>query len=267
MTTPIGFFDSGVGGLSVWREGVQWLPAEHTIYYADNAYCPYGAKAPDEIIARSMHIVDFLLKHECKLIVVACNTATAAAIDCLRARYAVPFVGMGPAVKPAAQHSVSGVVGVLATRGTFKGRFYHETLAQFAADVQVIEQPGDGLVELAEAGLTDSDEARALLQQYIQPMLDAGADYLVLGCTHYPFFLPAIARITGDRMTVIDPAPAVAQRIKFLLTQHNLLNTSGDEARHEFFSSGDLKMVRETAKWLMESMSRTEKPGDRDSMS
>lgn len=267
MTAPIGFFDSGVGGLSVWREGVRSLPGEHTIYYADNAYCPYGAKTPDEIMARSAYIVDFLLRRECKLIVVACNTATAAAIDCLRERYAVPFVGMGPAVKPAAQHSVSGVVGVLATRGTFKGRLYHETLAQFAADVQIIEQPGDGLVELAEAGLTDSDEARALLQKYIRPMLDAGADCLVLGCTHYPFFLPAIARITGNRMTVIDPAPAVAQRIKSLLVRHNLLNTSGDEARHEFFASGDPQTVRQTANWLLESMSRTGKTPARDPIS
>lgn len=251
MDAPIGFFDSGVGGLSVWREGIKLLPGEHTIYYADNAHCPYGAKEPDEIIARSIHIVDFLLTHACKLIVVACNTATAAAIDYLRTHYPVPFVGMGPAVKPAVQHSLSGVVGVLATQGTLKGRLYHEILSQFATDVQIIEQPGDGLVELAEAGQTNSDEARALLQQYIQPMLDAGADHLVLGCTHYPFFIPAIARIAGQRMTIIDPAPAVAQRIKSLLIQYNLLNTSGDTARHAFFSSGNLHAVREMAARIM----------------
>ncbi|MDR1681659.1 MAG: glutamate racemase [Prevotellaceae bacterium] len=245
MTAPIGFFDSGIGGLSVWRAGVRLLPGEHTVYYADSAYCPYGAKEPDEIVARCVFIVDFLLQHHCKLIVAACNTATSAAIDYLRAHYAVPFVGMEPAVKPAALHSLSGVVGVLATRGTFKGRLYHETRAQFAADVQIIEQPGDGLVELAEAGQTNSQQASLLLQQYIQPMLDAGADHLVLGCTHYPLFIPLITRIAGHRLTIIDPAPAVAHQIKSLLAEHHLLNTSGERARHEFFSSGKHGMLKD----------------------
>jgi glutamate racemase len=242
--SPIGFFDSGVGGLSVWREVAALLPGEHTVYYADNAYCPYGTKSPAEIIDRSRQIMDFLLMHDCKMVVVACNTATAAAIDFLREHYALPFVGMEPAVKPAAVHSVSGVVGVLATRGTFNGRLYHEALTRFAPEVQIIEQPGDGLVELAEAGNTGGEEALALLRRYLRPMLDAGADHLVLGCTHYPFFIPAIRQIVGRRMTIIDPAPAVAQRVKSLLEQHHLLNTSGSEARHEFFSSGDRQVLR-----------------------
>jgi len=242
---PIGFFDSGVGGLSVWREAVKLLPEEHTVYYADSAYCPYGAKQPDEIIARSRYIMDFLLgQQQCKLIVVACNTATAAAIDFLRETYPVPFVGMEPAVKPAALHSQTDVVGVLATQGTFKGRLYNETSERFATNTQIIEQPGDGLVELVEKGLAESDEALALLKTYIDPMLAAGIDYLVLGCTHYPFLIPTIRKITGDRVTILDPAPAVAQRTKYLLEQRGLLNTSGEEPRREFFSSGDLQTLK-----------------------
>ena len=242
---PIGLFDSGVGGLSVWREVVKLLPHEHTVYYADSAYCPYGQKSPAEITERSDRIMDFLLgQHQCKLMVVACNTATAAAIDHLRAAYPVPFVGMEPAVKPAALHSVTGVVGVLATQGTFKGRLYHETLERFAGHIQIIEQPGDGLVELVERGDTGGEEAQALLEKYIRPMLQANIDHLVLGCTHYPFLIPAIQKITGDRVTILDPAPAIAQRVKFLLSQHRLLRIPVNEARHEFFSSGDMKTLR-----------------------
>ena len=243
---PLGLFDSGVGGLSVGREVVKLLPHEHTVYYADSAYCPYGQKHPNEIIERCDHITDFLVRQQqCKLIVVACNTATAAAIDHLRSACSLPFVGMEPAVKPAALHSVTGVVGVLATQGTFKGRLYHETLERFAGHVQVIEQPGDGLVELVESGATGSGETLALLEKYIRPMLRANIDHLVLGCTHYPFLIPAIRKITGERVIILDPAPAVAQRVKFLLAQHNLLNTSGEEARHEFFSSGELNTLRQ----------------------
>jgi glutamate racemase len=241
---PIGLFDSGVGGLSVWREVVKLLPCEHTVYYADSAYCPYGQKSSGEIIERSDRIMDFLTgQHQCKLIVVACNTATAAAIDHLRAAYPLPFVGMEPAVKPAALHSVTGVVGVLATQGTFKGRLYHETLERFAGHVQIIEQPGDGLVELVESGHTGGEEAQTLLEKYIRPMLQANIDHLVLGCTHYPFLIPAIRKITGNRVTILDSAPAVAQRVKFLLSQDRLLNVSGDKARHEFFSSGDINSI------------------------
>ncbi len=237
-------FDSGVGGLSVWREMATLLPHEHSIYYADSAFCPYGAKPPEAIIARCEHITDFLLAKQCKLMVVACNTATAAAIDHLRKKYDVPFVGMEPAVKPAALHSATGVVGVLATLGTFKGRLYHETSERFAANVKIIEQPGDGLVELVEAGKTDSLEAVKLLKKYIGPMLEAGMDHLVLGCTHYPFLIPAIKTITGNRVTILDPAPAVAKRVQFLLNEYQLLNISGATARHAFFSSGNVHALK-----------------------
>ncbi len=234
---PIGLFDSGIGGLSVWREVVRLLPHERTVYYADTAHCPYGPKTQDEIIARAKHITEWLLEKQAKIIVVACNTATAAAIDHLRENYKTTlFVGMEPAVKPAALHSQTGVVGVLATRGTFKGRLYNATTERFAAHIKIIEQPGDGLVELIEAGKIDSTEMNTLLHQYIDPMLTAGVDHIVLGCTHYPFLIPSIQKITGNRVILLDPAPAVALQVKNLLEQNGLLNTSGEPAQHDFYS-------------------------------
>ena len=221
----------------MWREVTRLLPHEHTVYYADTAFCPYGTRTASDIIDRAATITGFLLSKQVKLVVVACNTATAAAITHLRNTYAVPFVGMEPAVKPAALHSRSGVVGVLATRGTFKGRLYHDTLERFAAQVTLIEQPGDGLVELVEAGDLESPEVYRLIEKYLRPMLDAGADHIVLGCTHYPFLIPAIKKIAGEQVRLIDPAPAVARRVKALLEQHDLLNPSPDEATHAFYSS------------------------------
>lgn len=241
---PIGFFDSGIGGLSVWRKVIELLPHEHTIYYADTAFCPYGAKTPAEIIARSEFVVDFLLSKHVKLIVVACNTATAAAIKHLRKTYPIPFVAMEPAVKPAGMHSQSGVIGVLATQGTLKGRLYQESRSQLASHVKIIEQAGDGLVEAVEAGDFDSPNVHQLLEKYINPMLEAGADHIVLGCSHYPFLIPAIQKITGNRIHLIDPAPAVAQRVKVLLEQHDLLNKAGEKATYDFFSSGNDTMLK-----------------------
>jgi glutamate racemase len=237
--TPIGFFDSGLGGISVWREVIRLLPFENTVYYADTAFCPYGIRKQKEIIERTDFITDFLLSKHVKLIVVACNTATAAAIDHLRKTYSLPFVGMEPAVKQAALHSKSGVVGVLATQGTFKGKLYHETSERFATNVKIVEQSGDGLVELVETGKTDTPEAIALLKKYIDPMIEAGADHIVLGCTHYPFLLPAIKKITGAKIQLLDPAPAIAQRIKSLLEHDNLLNSSSMKPNYDFFSSGN----------------------------
>jgi glutamate racemase len=226
----------------VWREVTRLLPHEHTVYYADTAFCPYGIRTAEEIIARADTITRFLLSKQVKLVVVACNTATAAAITHLRNTYAVPFVGMEPAVKPAALHSKSGVVGVLATRGTFKGRLYHDTLERFASQVTLIEQSGDGLVELVEAGDLESPEVCRLLEKYLRPIIDAGADHIVLGCTHYPFLIPAIKKIAGEQVHLIDPAPAVAQRVKALLEQHGLLNPSIEKATHASYSSQELRV-------------------------
>ena len=243
-TSPLGILDSGVGGLSVWNEMTKLLPHEGSIYYADSAFCPYGSQPVEAVIARCERITEFLMSKECKLVILACNTATAAAIDYLRAKYKdISFVGMEPAVKQAAMYSSSGKIGVLATQGTFKGKLYNKTAERFATNVQIIERTGDGLVELIESGNTDGEAVIALLQKYINPMLDAGIDHLVLGCTHYPFLIPAIQKIVGNRVTILDPAAAVAKRVQFLLNELSLANTSKQEGSHLFFSSGNPEIL------------------------
>ncbi len=208
----IGVYDSGEGGKSVLRELVKLMPGEDFIYFGDSAYCPYGPKSPGFIIGRACTVTDFLIARGCELIVVACNTATAAAISYLRNHYSVPFVGMEPAIKPAVLRSRSGVVGVLATAGTFKGKLYLDTLARFSGNVKVIERVGEGLVETVEKGILDGPEVEALIHRCIDPMLAEGADHIVLGCTHYPFLQPVIERLAGPGVTVVNPAPAVARQ-------------------------------------------------------
>lgn len=217
---------------------MQLLPYEDVIYIADSANCPYGEKSQDEIIQLCKRITDFLLEQSCKLIVVACNTATAAAIDYLRSHYTIPFVGMEPAVKPAALNSKTGVVGILATAGTFRGRLFNETKKRFASSVTVIERVGEGLVEAVEKGELSSESTKALLRSHIEPMLQAGIDHLALGCTHYPFLLSAIKEITGDKVTVIDPAPAVVKHVQQILSEKYLLNSNTHPASYTFYSSG-----------------------------
>lgn len=242
---PIGVFDSGVGGLSVWRELAKLMPSEAIIYVADSANCPYGNKSQQEIITLSDRIASFLVEQGCKLIVVACNTATAGAIDYLRSKYTIPLVGMEPAVKPAALRSKTGVVGILATAGTFKGRLFNETKERFASDVKVIEQVGEGLVDAVENGTTDSAETKQLLQTYIQPMLAANVDHLVLGCTHYPFLIPQIKEITKDSVTILDPAPAIAKHTKHLLEESGLDNKSRNSTPlYTFHSTGDTTTLK-----------------------
>ena len=188
------------------------MPAQDYIYVSDGGHCPYGPKPVDYVMERARKITEWLMKRGCSQIVVACNTATAAAIGYLRSHYDIPFIGMEPAIKPAALHSETGVVGVLATAGTLKGELYHRTLAHFASNVKVIERVGEGLVEAVENGDISSDHVMDLLHRYIDPMLEAGADHIVLGCTHYPFLYDAIKSITGDRAEIINPAPAVARQ-------------------------------------------------------
>lgn len=236
---PIGVFDSGVGGLSVWREIIKVLPEESTIYFADSANCPYGDKSQEEIIHLADRVTAFLISKGCRIVVVACNTATAAAIDFLRSKYSIPFVGMEPAVKPAALKSKTGVIGVLATRGTFNGRLFLETSRRYAADVKMLIQPGYGLVELVEAGDFSSDKVFALLHQYVDPMLEAGADHVVLGCTHYPFLADAIRQVAGDRLTIVDPAPAVAMQVKRIVSEKLMAKEALVTPAYHFYSSGD----------------------------
>ena len=209
----IGVFDSGVGGLSVWKEILKLTPCARFSYVSDGAYCPYGPRPVEEVIDRARAITRFLIGRGSDIIVVACNTATAAAIDTLREEFDIPFVGMEPAVKPAILNSKSGVVGVLATKGTLGGRLYNNTLHKYALEVEVLEQIGDGLVELVEKGEYEGDMVNTLLRKYIDPMVMAGADHIVLGCTHYPFLRREIEKIAGERIVIVDPAPAVAKHL------------------------------------------------------
>ena len=215
----VGFFDSGVGGLSVLREFRKLRPAAEVYYIADWSFCPYGSKPDDVVLERAHVLTRKLIDRGCRLIVVACNTATAVAIDSLRATYAIPFVGMEPAVKPAALHSVSGVVGILATANTFHGRLFRETAARVAHGVRIITATGDGFVELVEKGDVDSPHAREVVAKVIEPMLAEGVDHLVLGCTHYPFLKALIQEIAGPAVTLVDPSLPVARRAVDLLTR------------------------------------------------
>ena len=219
----IGIFDSGSGGLSVYRELKKLLPQERYLYFSDNAHCPYGEKTAEYIQDRARKITDFLLEKGADIIVVACNTATAAAIAALRAEYPqVPFIGMEPAVKPAALGTRSGVIGVLATAGTLKGSKYLNTRGQWEDNVRIVEHVGEGFVELVEAGILDGEKAEKTVRASLQPLLDQGADTIVLGCTHYPFLQPVIERLSGPGVRVIDPAPAVARQTLHVLQEKGI---------------------------------------------
>ncbi len=249
---PIGIFDSGVGGLSVWREIVRLLPGVDTIYVADQAHIPYGPRPLDEVRRYADGITRFLLRQGARLIVLACNTASGAALHKLRATFPhVPFVGMEPAVKPAAEHTRSGVVGVIATPATFQGDLFRSLVARFAATVDVRPQTCPGLVTAVEAGALDTPETMALLRRYLTPLLEAGIDHLVLGCTHYPFLTPAIRQIVGPQVTLVDPAPAVARQVRRLLRRHGWPDESRRRADHRFYSTSDAAALRQAARTLV----------------
>lgn len=247
----IGVFDSGVGGLSVLREIWAQLPQEHTVYFADTAHCPYGSRSADEIRKLSVSIADFLIQQGAKVIVVACNTASAAALHRLRERFTVPIVGMEPAVKPAAEHTHTGRVGVIATQVTFQGELFARLVERFAAGVNVLTQACPNLVEQVEAGKLDDRETDRLLRTYLQPMVDAGIDSLALGCTHYPFLRDAIQRVVGPAVEIIDPAPAVARQTARVLEQNGLLTASQGPVQHLFYTSGDPAAFAATAGRLL----------------
>jgi len=234
----IGVFDSGVGGLSVLRELQTQYPQEDFIYLADQAHVPYGSRPLKQVRDFSEGITRYFLEEQAdtpagrraKLVVVACNTASAAALQHLRQVFPqVPFVGMEPAVKPAAEHTHSGVVGVLATPATFQGALYASVVERFANGVNVLQDTCPGLVAQIEKGDLQGDETRAILNSALQPMLSQGIDTVVLGCTHYPFVIPMIEEIVGPGVRVIDPAPAVARQVGRLLDAHSLRRFSGGE--------------------------------------
>ncbi|MFO7625138.1 MAG: glutamate racemase [Anaerolineales bacterium] len=225
LQTPIGIFDSGVGGLSVLKAIRQQLPHEKIIFIADQTHVPYGPRPLEEVRAYSEAITRFLLGEGAKVIVVACNTASAAALLWLRQTFPeVPFVGMEPALKPAAETTQSGVVGVLATPATFQGALYASVVERFAQGVKVLQHTCPGLVAQIEAGRMVGPEARAILEAALQPMLAQSIDTIVLGCTHYPFVIPLIEEITGPTVRVIDPAPAVARQTRRVLEARGVTN-------------------------------------------
>ncbi len=238
--SPIGVFDSGVGGLSVWQESVRQLPSEDTLYFADQAHIPYGQRSLDEVRRLTENVTRFLLAQGAKLIVVACNTASGATLHTLRETFPdVPFVGMEPAVKPAVEHTRTGIVGVIATTATFQGDLFARLVQRFGDGFDIHTQACPGLVEAVEAGALDTPETESLLRRYLTPLLAAGIDQLVLGCTHYPFLSPLIQRIVGPDVMLIDPAPAVARQVGRVLARRNLLAPAGHTGRHHCYTSGD----------------------------
>ena len=248
---PIGIFDSGIGGLSVWREIAAQLPHEDTLYFADQIHIPYGPRTLEEIRSFSETITRFLLARDCKLIVVACNAASAAALKHLRVTFTdVQFVGMEPAVKPAAETTHTGVVGVLATPATFQGELFASVVERFANGVKLIKQVCPGLVEQVEAGRLDTPDTLAMLDRFLAPIRTGGADTIVLGCTHYPFVIESIRQLAPG-VNVIDPAPAIARQIDRVLRERGLQCDEDRYGQHHFVTSGALDRYREILRVLV----------------
>ncbi|MFH6768548.1 glutamate racemase [Gaetbulibacter aquiaggeris] len=244
QTNPIGIFDSGIGGTSIWQEIHSLLPNENTIYLADSANAPYGIKGKQAIIDLSVKNTEYLIHQGCKLIVVACNTATTNAISLLRKNYEVPFIGIEPAIKPAALNSKTKAIGILATKGTLSSELFNNTSSLYSHGLQVVEQVGEGLVELIEMGKVNSEEVRMLLKEYLKPMLEANIDYLVLGCTHYPYLIPLLLEMLPKHIKIIDSGEAVARQTKAVLEKHHLLNTQTTKSKNTFFTNGNPEILK-----------------------
>jgi glutamate racemase len=243
---PIGVFDSGVGGLSVTWEIMALHPAQPIIYLADQAHAPYGQRPLAEIRTLAEGVAVFLLAEGAGVIVVACNTASAAALKSLRETFTqLPVIGMEPAVKPAAAMTRSGVVGILATPATFQGRLFQATAGRYASGIELVRQVCDGLAERVERGELDGPETEAELRGFLQPIIAAGADTVVLACTHYPFVIEPIRRIVGPQVSVIDPAPAIARHLGDVLDAQGLAAHRGRTGRHAFFTSGEIDPFRQ----------------------
>jgi glutamate racemase len=254
----IGIFDSGVGGLSVLRAIRGELPTQSLLYLADQAHVPYGPRSLEEVREFSREITRFLIQQGAQLIVVACNTASAAALHDLRTTFPeIPFVGMEPAVKPAAEHTQTGRVGVLATPATFQGQLYASVVERFAHGVEIYQDTCPGLVEQIEAGALDNPATRTILEAALQPMLARGIDTVVLGCTHYPFVIPLIQDIVGKDVRVIDPAPAIARQVRRVLEQQHSLPENApplslSQAARLWTTGSPVKMHRLLAGFLSE---------------
>ncbi len=239
---PIGLFDSGIGGTSIWKEIHTLLPNENTIYLADSKNAPYGEKTKEEIIHLSIKNTEFLLNQNCKIIVVACNTATTNAIKELREKYTIPFIGIEPAIKPAALHSQTQKIGILATKGTLNSDLFYKSVEQFK-NIQIIEQIGFGLVELIENGKINSVEMKELLNQYLNPMIESNIDYLVLGCSHYPYLIPQIKSIIPNTIKIIDSGEAVAKQTKAVLLEKVGLREIDKISSQLFYTNANPKIL------------------------
>ena len=244
QNSPIGLFDSGIGGTSIWKEVIKLLPNENTIYLADSKHAPYGEKSTEEIIALSIKNTEYLIAKGCKLIIVACNTATTNAIDHLRTHYTIPFIGIEPAIKPAALNSKTGAIGILATKGTLTSKLFEKTTNEYTKNITKIKQDGEGLVPLIENGQLNSPEMLKLLETYLKPMLHFNIDHLVLGCTHYPYLIPQIKKILGDDVKIIDSGEAVAKQTKMVLEKNNLLSAlKTTEIKHVLFTNSNKQVL------------------------
>ena len=244
--SPIGVYDSGVGGLTVWRAIRALLPQEDLLYFADQAKVPYGVRPLEEVRSLAEGVSSYFMGQGAKLIVIACNTASAAALKYLRALYPdFPFVGMEPAVKPAAEQTLSGKVGVLATPSTFQGELYASVVERFAHDVQLYQNTCPGLVQQIEKGYLDTPKTRRILTGALEPMLKEGVDTLVMGCTHFPFVIPLIKQIAGEDVRVIDPAPAVARQVQRVLAARGLLANRKRTGNSVFLTSGENTKLQE----------------------
>ncbi|WP_431137072.1 glutamate racemase [Psychroserpens mesophilus] len=244
-TQPIGIFDSGIGGTSIFKEIHALLPNENSIYLADSKHAPYGNKSKQDIIELSAKNTEYLLSKNCKLIVVACNTATTNAVSHLRSKYNVPFIGIEPAIKPAALNTETKAVGILATKGTLSSELFHKTTDLYSNDINVIEQIGEGIVPLVEEGKATSNEMKALLTDYLKPMIDANIDYLVLGCTHYPYVMPLLLELLPKHVKIIDSGLAVAKQTKAVLEQNQLLNKTAKTPENAFYINTNITVLKD----------------------
>jgi glutamate racemase len=251
---PIGLFDSGIGGTSIWREIHNLLPNEDTIYLADSKNAPYGQKSKEEIISLSCKNTELLLEMNSKIIVVACNTATTNAIAELRAKYDVPFIGIEPAIKPAAIHSATQKIGILATKGTLSSELFNKAV-EIYRDTEIVEQIGHGLVELIEDGKIDSQEMDRLLREYLYPMIEANIDYLVLGCSHYPYLIPQIHKIIPRKIRIIDSGEAVARQTHHILKERTGF-TNAENGRASFYTNANPKVLAGILKQQFEVMAK-----------
>ncbi len=240
---PIGIFDSGIGGLSILNEIARLFPNEDLIYVSDNAHAPYGSLSIEAIQERSHVIAQWFLEQHCKLVVVACNTATTNAIAALRSHFKIPFVGIEPAIKPAALQTKTGVIGVLATKGTLASDLFHQTVQTYASGIKIVEQEGKNLVSMIESGTTDGAHMEELLREYVTPMLEAEADHLVLGCTHYPFLIPCLQKILPEKVQIVDCSPAVAKQVGRILEKHQLLSSRTQKGTTHFYCTGSKKAL------------------------